>query len=74
MAGVFLVPWEMSAQYANLVIAKLEEESLLTCMIKPLAYFHYIDDFLIIWTSSEDELLSFQKILNKFQINDQTHS
>ncbi|CAJ0920490.1 unnamed protein product [Ranitomeya imitator] len=57
---------KMSPQYANLLIAKLEEEFLSSCSVKPLAYFGYIDDLLIIWTGSKKDLLTFHNNFNKY--------
>ncbi|OCT92389.1 hypothetical protein XELAEV_18015448mg [Xenopus laevis] len=48
-------------QYANLFMAKLEEDFLYTCNTKPLTYLRYIDDIFIIWTDTEQELIQFQK-------------
>ncbi|XP_068135476.1 uncharacterized protein [Hyperolius riggenbachi] len=45
----------MSPQYANLFMARLEENFLSTCEIKPWAYFRFIDDILLIWTASQEE-------------------
>ncbi|CAJ0924718.1 unnamed protein product [Ranitomeya imitator] len=57
---------KMSPQYANLFMAKLEEEFLSSCSVKPFAYFRYIDDLLIIWTGSKDDLLTFHNNFNKY--------
>ncbi|OCT74617.1 hypothetical protein XELAEV_18033603mg [Xenopus laevis] len=46
-------------QYANLFMAKLEEDFLSTCNTKPLTYLRYIDDIFIIWTDSEQELIHY---------------
>ncbi|CAJ0940196.1 unnamed protein product [Ranitomeya imitator] len=56
----------MSPQYANLFMAKLGEEFLSSCSVKPLAFFRYIDDLLIIWAGSKDDLLTFHNNFNKF--------
>ncbi|CAJ0960311.1 unnamed protein product [Ranitomeya imitator] len=56
---------KVSPQYANLFMAKLEE-LLSSCSVKPLAYFCYIDDLLIIWTGSKDDLLTFYNKFNKY--------
>ncbi|CAJ0952145.1 unnamed protein product [Ranitomeya imitator] len=44
---------KMAPQYANLFVVKLESDFLSSFPIRPLAYYHYIDDILIIWTKSE---------------------
>ncbi|CAJ0954764.1 unnamed protein product [Ranitomeya imitator] len=50
---------KMAPQYANLFMAKLESDFLSSCPIRPLAYYCYIGDILIIWTKSESQLKTF---------------
>ncbi|CAJ0952396.1 unnamed protein product [Ranitomeya imitator] len=57
---------KMAPQYANLFMAKLESDLLSSCPIRPLAYYHYIDDILIIWTESEPHLKTFHEQFNQF--------
>ncbi|OCT98832.1 hypothetical protein XELAEV_18011067mg [Xenopus laevis] len=47
-------------------MAKLEEDFLSTCNIKPLTYLRYIDDIFIIWTDTEQELIQFHKQFQDF--------
>ncbi|CAJ0960475.1 unnamed protein product [Ranitomeya imitator] len=57
---------KMAPQYANLFMPKLEREFLSSCSISPLAYYCSIDDILIIWTESEQQLKTFHKQFNQF--------
>ncbi|CAN2387690.1 Reverse transcriptase (RNA-dependent DNA polymerase), partial [Pristimantis euphronides] len=57
---------KMAPQYANLFMAKLKRDFLASCTTKPLAYFRYIDDIILIWTDSEQELIDFHKRFNEF--------
>ncbi|CAJ0967446.1 unnamed protein product [Ranitomeya imitator] len=57
---------KMAPQYANLFMAKLESDFLSSCPIRPLAYYRYIDDILIIWTESEQQLKMFHEQFNQF--------
>ncbi|CAJ0966893.1 unnamed protein product [Ranitomeya imitator] len=57
---------KMAPQYANLFLAKLESDFLSSCPIRPLAYYRYIDDILIIWTESEPQLKTFHEQSNQF--------
>ncbi|CAJ0965714.1 unnamed protein product [Ranitomeya imitator] len=57
---------KMAPQYANVFMAKLESEFLSSCTIRPLAYYHYIDDNLIIWTESEPQLKTIHEQFNQF--------
>ncbi|XP_068096634.1 uncharacterized protein [Hyperolius riggenbachi] len=59
----------MSPQYANLFMARLEENFLSTCEIKPWAYFRFIDDILLIWTASQEELIRFHKNFSEYHKN-----
>ncbi|XP_066434994.1 zinc finger protein 154-like [Eleutherodactylus coqui] len=47
-------------------MAKLESDFLAFCSIKPLAYFHYIDDVLIIGTNTQQELIKCHERFNAF--------
>ncbi|CAJ0945054.1 unnamed protein product [Ranitomeya imitator] len=57
---------KMATQYANLFMAKLESDFLSSCPIRPLAYYCYIDDILIIWMESERQLKTFHEQFNQF--------
>ncbi|CAJ0954991.1 unnamed protein product [Ranitomeya imitator] len=57
---------KMAPQYANVFMAKLESDFLSSCLIMPLAYYRYIDDILIIWTESEQQLKTFHEQFNQF--------
>ena len=50
--------------YANIFMAKWEEEVLDKCQIKPLYYFRYLDDIWGIWPGSESDFKLFMSILN----------
>ncbi|OCU02324.1 hypothetical protein XELAEV_18008087mg [Xenopus laevis] len=56
----------LCTQYANLFMAKLEEDFLSTSNTKPLTYLLYIDDIFIIWTDTEQELIPFHKQFQDF--------
>ncbi|XP_073406721.1 uncharacterized protein [Dendrobates tinctorius] len=47
-------------------MAKLESDFLSSCPIRPLAYYRFIDDILIIWTESEQQLKTFHEQFNQF--------
>ncbi|OCT62644.1 hypothetical protein XELAEV_18043729mg [Xenopus laevis] len=53
-------------QYAKLFMAKLEQDFLASCTTKPLAYFRYINDILIIWTDTEQKLIRFHEQFNNY--------
>ncbi|CAJ0966790.1 unnamed protein product [Ranitomeya imitator] len=57
---------KMAPQYANLFIAKLESYFLSSCPIRPLTYYRYIDDILIIWMESKPQLKTFHEQFNQF--------
>ncbi|CAJ0964410.1 unnamed protein product [Ranitomeya imitator] len=57
---------KMAPQYANLIMVKLESDFLSSCPIRPLAYYRFIDDILIIWTESEPQLKMFHEQFNQF--------
>ena len=50
--------------YANLFMAKLEEEFLSSRTLKPLVWKRFIDDIFIIWTHGEQNLNHFLEDLN----------
>ncbi|CAJ0941151.1 unnamed protein product [Ranitomeya imitator] len=50
----------------QIFMAKLESDFLSSCPIRPLAYYRYIDDILIIWTESEPQLKTFHDQFNQF--------
>lgn len=52
--------------YANLFMAKLEEEIIYNCTHKPLVWDRYIDDIFFIWTHGEEELEKFLSYINGF--------
>ena len=55
-----------SPAYANIFMGKLEKEILSQVTLKPLYYKRYIDDLLVLWEHSEDELKDFISNLNTF--------
>ena len=54
----------MAPQYANIFVADLEEEFLITYPLLPLRYFRFIDDIFFIWTHGEKKLLRFHSTFN----------
>ncbi|KAJ7331931.1 hypothetical protein JRQ81_014111, partial [Phrynocephalus forsythii] len=46
----------MAPQYANILMADLEQCFLKHCTQKPLLYLRYIDDIFLIWTYGEESL------------------
>lgn len=52
----------MAPTYANVFMAKVEEDFLKDQQIKPAFYRRYIDDILMVWTGSKQDL---DKLLNK---------
>jgi len=57
---------KLSPAYANIFMGKLEKEFLSQATLKPLYYKRYIDDLLVLWEHSEDELNNFISNLNAF--------
>lgn len=56
----------MAPTYANIFMAKIEEEFLKERQLRPVLYLRYIDDILMIWTHSKNELDTFLKDLNNY--------
>ena len=54
----------MAPHYANIFMADLEEEFLITYPLLPLRYSRFIDDIFLIWTHGEKELLKFHSTFN----------
>ena len=50
--------------YANIFLADWEAKALKKCPKKPLCYFRYLDDILLIWPHSRTEFDTFFQILN----------
>ena len=57
---------KMAPCYANIFMARLEDEFLSKCNKVPLAYYRYIDDIFLVWTHGADELEAFISDLNNF--------
>jgi len=58
--GIILVP-----AYTNIFIGKIENNFLSQTTVKPLYYKRYIDDLIVLWEHTEDELMMiFVSILN----------
>jgi len=55
---------KMAPNYANLFMAYFEDKFIFNYPSQPVYYRRYIDDILIIWTSSVDELTNFQTHVN----------
>jgi hypothetical protein len=56
----------MAPSYANLFMAKLEEEFMANQPFVPEIWLRFIDDIFIIWNEPEEEFLEFFSNLNKF--------
>ena len=56
---------KFAPNYANIFMAKWEQEALDKCDKKPLLYLRYLDDIFIIWTHSEEDFKTFFKTLNE---------
>jgi len=56
----------LSPAYANIFMGKLENEFLSQTTLKPLYYKRYIDDLIVLWEHTEDELKNFISNLNSF--------
>ncbi|CAJ0951224.1 unnamed protein product [Ranitomeya imitator] len=57
---------KMAPQYANIFMAKLQSDFLSSCPVRPLAYYRYIDDILIIWMEFEPQLKKFHEQFDQF--------
>jgi hypothetical protein len=55
---------KFAPNYANLFLAKWEQEALEKCPKKPSCYFRFLDDIFIIWPHSQEEFTEFFEILN----------
>ena len=51
-------------EYANIFMAKWEEEVLVKCEKKPLHFLRYLDDIWDIWEGTEEEFEHFMLVLN----------
>ena len=56
----------IALNYANLFMAKWEQEALSKC---PTQYLRYHDDIFIIWPHSREDFNNFFKILNSHHLN-----
>ena len=55
---------KISPAYANLFMGDLEQKILAQSPHKPLIWWHYIDDVLMIWPHGEEKLNEFVNLLN----------
>ena len=55
---------KFAPNYANIFMAKWEEEALKKARKQPLVYFRFLDDIFIIWTHSEKDFWEFFEVLN----------
>ena len=55
---------KFAPNYANLFLAKWEQEALEKCPKKPSCYLRFLDDIFIIWPHSKQEFNEFFQILN----------
>lgn len=55
---------KFAPNYANIFMAKWEEEALAKCSKQPLCYFRYLDDIFIIWQHSKEDFITFFNTLN----------
>lgn len=55
---------KFAPNYANLFLAKWEEDALSKCPKKPLCYLRYLDDIFIIWQHTIEEFQTFFDTLN----------
>ena len=55
---------KFAPNYANIFLAKWEQEALDKCPLKPSCYFRFLDDIFIIWPYSKEEFDNFFSILN----------
>ena len=58
---------KMTPQYANLFMARLENDFLNGCSLKPDLYLRYIDDIFLIWPHGDDSLMEFHHQSNSHQ-------
>ncbi len=58
---------KFAPHYANIFMAKWEQEALAKCPKKPLVYFRFLDDIFIVWTHSRSDFNDFFQILNEHQ-------
>ncbi|EDO31410.1 predicted protein, partial [Nematostella vectensis] len=54
----------MAPSYANLFMAKVENEIIDSSPVKPYLWRRYIDDIFMIWTEGEDALREFMAHMN----------
>ena len=63
----------MASSYANIFLAKFEKDAITHALHQPHTWWRFIDDTLMIWTHTEDELRTFITYINKhshhYQIN-----
>ena len=55
---------KFAPNYANLFLAKWEQEALAKCPKKPSCFLRFLDDIFIIWPHSQNEFNEFFEILN----------
>ena len=55
---------QMVPSYANIFMTQLEQRILATTIVKPLIWWHYINDIFDIWSYGEEALLQFVEELN----------
>ena len=60
---------KFAPNYANIFMAKWENEVLKKCPKQPQAYFRFLDDIFIIWPHSRDDLNEFMQVLNSHDEN-----
>ena len=56
----------MAPPYAIIFIGDLEERILQDCSFKPLLWWRYIDDIILLWLHGEEKLKEFLDILNRY--------
>lgn len=57
---------KFAPSYANIFMAKWEEEALASWQPKPLSYYRFLDDIWGIWTGTEDQFKCFTDHLDNF--------
>lgn len=60
---------KFAPNYANLFMAKWEQEALSKCPKQPQFYLRYLDDIFIIWPHSREDFNNFFEILNSHHPN-----
>ena len=55
---------KFALNYANIFMAKWEEEALKKARKQPLVYFRFLDDIFIVWNHSEKDFWEFFEVLN----------